>query len=189
MEIRTKAEFFEKWELGLLGNRTQLWRPGQWREAIAGSQHADGVGFRQLGTGGGGAWEKAPHTQVQATHDRWVAAGRNFRMDDGVPNDKTTMQGEVCRTWRGIEAFLCWNPPGVYGMEPMRRTMAAGKHRHVGGATLRALMDRYMDPSSQEDLFALLDLYPDATIEFACFAVDVGVMRNRNTIFWEVRNY
>lgn len=46
-----------------------------------------------------------------------------------------------------------------------------------------------MDPSSQQDLDDLLDLYPDATIEFTCYDIDLGVIPNRNTIFWEVRNY
>jgi hypothetical protein len=52
-----------------------------------------------------------------------------------------------------------------------------------------ALLDRFMDPNSRADLDALLDLYPDAAVEFSCFSVNVGIFPARNTIFWETRNY
>jgi len=50
-------------------------------------------------------------------------------------------------------------------------------------------LDRFMDPSSRDDLEQLFDLYPDATVEFTCYQMDLGTIPRRNTIFWEVRNY
>lgn len=71
----------------------------------------------------------------------------------------------------------------------MRATAAAGLFRSYSGSAVLALVDEFMDPASRTDLDALLELYPDATIEFACFPCAVGVIPSRNTIFWEVRNY
>ncbi len=46
-----------------------------------------------------------------------------------------------------------------------------------------------LDPSSRDDLEALLELYPDATVELTSYDVDVGVLPYRNTIVGEVRHY
>ncbi len=76
-----------------------------------------------------------------------------------------------------------------FGLPPMRITMAAGLHRHCGYLQTKVLLDRYMDPASRDDVDALLERYPDATIEFTCFTVNVGNIPGRNTMMWEVRNY
>lgn len=185
MQINSKREFYQLWESGALGNRTALFHT--LRAAMA--SRAPVIGFRMAERGGGGAWEKAPRVEVPSVHERWVAAGRRFIMDGSVPNDQTLVQGEVCRSLRGIESHIVAVIGGRPGLPPMRETMAVGLHKNYGPTQTRAIVERWMDPASQDDLWALLELYPDATVEFACFAVDVGVIPGRNTIFWEVRNY
>lgn len=179
MKINTKAEFYRLWKANTLGNRTQLWNDP--RDAF--DSGVPWVGFREVGKAGGGAWVKVPRSDIFRTALDWCDLGRNFIMDDGAPTCYT-LQGEVCRTYRGLEGYLC-GPTDL----PMRRAMAAGLFRSYSGSEVLVLLDRYMDPSSRDDLEALLDLYPDATIEFGCFAVDVGLFPGRNCIFWEVRNY
>lgn len=199
--ITSKRQFFELWEAGVLGNRTRLWR--SLNDALASGSPK--IGFREIrpaGSTGAGAWtlltqadhvpfvarESLRHSferRVTEMYHEWKAAGRNFIMDDSVPNDKSTMQGEVCRTYRGLQSFFAVGR----GLPPMRITMAQGLHRHRDGAETNVLLDRYMDPSSRDDLRDLLDLYPDAAVELTCFSVNVGNLPHRNTIFWEVRNY
>lgn len=196
MKIRSKREFFELWEAGVLGNRTRLWRDpleafewGRDHSSFRGLDVPQGhpeIGFRELrkpGTVGKGAWEKVPWHRVLETAERWRAEGRDFIMDDGAPDDKRTLTGEICRSWNGLGGVL-----GVVQM-PMREAMAKGLLLPRTGATILALLERYMDPSSRDDLWALLDLYPDAAVEFSCFTVNVGVFPHRNTIFWETRDY
>ena len=179
--IRNKAEFYRLWEAGVLGNRTNIWHdPARAHRECKNLE----IGFRQIGKAGGGKWEKVPRDEVFNCAARWSAEGRKFIMDDGAPDWCRTLQGEVCRTYRGLEGYL-----DTVGKLPMRPAMAAGHMRMCSGATIRALLDRFMDPSSQEDLAALLDLFPDATVEFSCFGIDVGVFLGRNTIFWETRDY
>ncbi|MCG3776219.1 MAG: hypothetical protein JW395_3071 [Nitrospira sp.] len=180
MIIRNKAEFFRLWEAGVLGNRTNLWHDPQ--EAY--DSGAPQIGFRQIGSAGGGAWERVDRKDVFECAGRWQKAGRIFIMDDGCPDEKRTLQGEVCRTERGMEGFL-----DVRSILPMRQAIAQGHMRHTTYAVTRALLVKFMDPSSRDDLDALLDLYPDASIEFTCFSVNVGVFPGRNTLFWETRNY
>jgi hypothetical protein len=194
MIIQSKRKFYELWEAGVLGNRTKIFHTLE--EAFA--DGAPKIGFREIGKTGGGAWilitmkdtdvhgDRALFEhRVKIVFDNWKMLGRTFIMDNAVPNDKSTMQGEICRTYRGLESFLAVGR----GLPPMRITMAQGLHQARGGAATNVLLDRYMDASSRDDLRDLLDLYPDSAIEFTCFSVNVGNLRARNTIFWEVRNY
>lgn len=180
MKIKNKAEFFRLWRAGELGNRTNIWDDPQ--EAYL--SKAPEIGFRQIGQAGGGAWEKVPREKVFETAQKWRDAGRTFIMDDGCPDWCRTLQGEVCRTYRGIEGFL-----DTVGQLPIRPAIAAGHMVARVGVEVLMLLDHYMDPSSRDDLDMLMDRYPDATVEFSCFGVNVGVFPNRNTIFWEVRDY
>ena len=179
MRVTSKAEFFRLWRLGVLGNRTNLWDHVE--DAI--KSGCTEIGFREIGKAGGGAWTKVPREQARSVAVDWTGLGRKFIMDDSVPNDKQTLIGEICRTIRGLEGYL-----GVTTL-PMRPAMKAGLLLPRTGATVLALLDRYMDPSSRDDLNDLMDLFPDSTIEFACYSVDVGCFPNRQTMFWEIRNY
>lgn len=180
MIVRNKAEFFRLWEAGVLGNRTNIWHAPQ----DAYDSRASQIGFRQVGSSGGGAWERVEREQVFECAERWCKAGRKFIMDDGCPDDKRTFQGEVVRTERGLEGFL-----DVKAVLPMRQAIAQGYMRHTTPAVTHALLAKFMDPSSRDDLDALLELYPDACVEFTCFSVNVGIFPGRNTLFWETRNY
>lgn len=214
MEIRSKRKFYELWRAGVLGNRTLLfdtvWEALEWRPRL------NRIGFREIGKprGAAGAWTLANREDAVAVYTEWKAAGRTFIMDGSVPNHRATLQGELVRTEAGLTGFLCerrristrdWleyareqcNPhvvaftedPCLAGLPPMRKTMAMGWHRHTSYLETRLLLDRYMDPSSRDDVDALLDLYPDAAIEFTAFSVNVGLFPGRNVVFWETRNY
>jgi hypothetical protein len=124
---------------------------------------------------------------ILETARQWTAAGRKFIMDSATyPADDSmiTLQGEVCRTYRGLEGTM-----GYCSGYSMRAAMAAGLLQPRSGSEVLALLDRWMDPSSQDDLRDLLDLYPEATVEFTCFTIDTGVIPGRNTLFWECRSY
>lgn len=166
----------------MLGNRTRLWRRP---EDAARASDAPEIGFRELGRAGGGKWERVAQSQTMETATQWMKEGRKFIMDDGVPSEHSVMQGEVCRTIRGLESFLAIS----HGLPPMRQSIAQGLHRPYGYVATKVILDQYMDPSSRDDLEMLLELYPDATIELACFDVEVGNIPHRRVIFWEVRDY
>lgn len=189
MQIRNKKKFFELWEEGVLGNRTLIFRTPEEAFAVKGIKQ---IGFREIGKAGGGAWTMVSHLpkkefeeEVRRTYLEWKNAGRNFIMDSSVPNEHSIMQGEICRTYNGLESFIAVG----HALPPMRMTMAAGLHKHRGYLETRLLLEQYMDPNSRDDLEALFEQYPEAAIEFTCFEVNTGVFPRRNTIFWEVRNY
>lgn len=172
---------------GVLGNRTRLWKdPFQCLED-AKQLGIKQIGFREVrpaGTVGAGKWERVDTEDLLITCIKWKEEGRNFLLDDGCPDDKRVLQGEVCRTYRGLEGFL-----DTISKLPMRPAMAAGHLLPRSPLETLSLIRQYMDPSSQEDLWALLELYPDAAVEFSTFSVNVGVFPHRNTLFWETRDY
>lgn len=180
MKITSKSEFFKLWKLNVLGNRTNLWD----NEIDAFDSGKPEIGFREIGKAGGGAWEKVPRDQVLDTAEYWRSQGRKFVMDDGCPDWCRTLQGEICRTHRGLEGFL-----DTTGKLPMRPAIAAGHMKSYSYVMVSYLLNKFMDPSSRDDIEMLLEMYPEATIEFSSFSIDVGVMSNRNTLLWEVRNY
>lgn len=181
MEIRSKAEFFRLWNSGALGYKLRTW--DTYLDLAASDSIPPVVGIRQIGAAGGGAFWVGPTTEVAAQCAEWHAAGRKFMICEAAPDENGTIQGEVCRGLRGLEGYL-----GLSGGLRMRDAMARGLLRHRSYVETLALLDSYMSPSSRDDLDALLDLYPDATVEFTCFGSH-NFDRGRNTIFWEVRNY
>ena len=181
MEIRTKAEFFDLWYRGVLGNRTRLTQDPD----IAWSWEVPEYGFRMAQRGGGGGMWRGVTRDIFWTEvhlwDSLHGLG-NYFIDDRVPDSHQTIQGEVCRTFRGLEGFI-----GASHF-PMRVAMSQGILKPRSPVETFVLLNSFMDPPSRDDLDALFDLFPDATIEFTCFDCPVGVLR-RNTIFWETRNY
>jgi hypothetical protein len=179
MRITSKAQFYDLWTKGVLGNRTRVWTNVE--DAL--KSRCPQIGFREVGRGGGGAWESGSRADARDTAARWTRLGRRFIMDDGAPSSHAILQGEVCRTFEGLQSYLAVG----HGIPPMRISMARGMHTHRGYLATKILLDEYMDPSSRDDLDSLLELYPDHTIEFTSFDIDVGNIPNRNTLIWETR--
>lgn len=180
-QINSKAEFYRLWHSGVLGNRPHVWRDV---ESAARSGHTR-FGIREIGKAGGGFF-RVVHSigEMKRICCMLAAQGRQFSLDGGVQNETVLLQGEICRTVRGLEGMMA-----VRSGTDIRAAFREGKFKPVQNLTALTLIREFMDPSSQDDVWDLLDMYPDHTIEFACFPGNVGVLPHRNTIIWEVRNY
>jgi len=186
MEIRHKRDFYALWRAGLIGNYIRTWESLD--EALASG--VPEIGFREVSRGGGW-WELAKREHARDVADRWESVGRRYILDEGIPNWKVTMQGELVRTHEGLRGFIALASRvayGHFGLPPMRISIANGMHENYTYAQTRALMTRFMDGTSRDMVDDLFELYPDAAIEFATFTCNVGVLRC-NTLIWEVRNY
>lgn len=180
MQIKTKTEFFDLWNKGALGFKLRTWDDPK----LAVASGVPLVGFRQLGISGGGKFEMCKGSEILAVASRWTAEGLRFMVCEAAPDEKGTIQGEVCRGLRGWEGFL---GPVVDGRR-MRDSIRDGHIRPRSAAETLVLLNTFLSPASRDDLDALLDLYPDATVELTAYG-DHDFERGRNTIFWEVRNY
>lgn len=185
MKIESKAEFFRLWNAGALGFKLRTWNDP--KEALASGVAI--VGLRQVGKAGGGRLDIVPiagsmgHERLAGVVREWTNAGMRFVICEAAPDEHGTLQGEICRTIHGWGGLM-----GVSNGLRMREAMAAGLLKPRGPAVSRFLVRHYMSPASLDDLDAILDLYPNATVEFTCYG-DHDFGRGRNTIFWEVRDY
>lgn len=185
-EIRSKQEFYRLWLAGCLGNRLRVWRTlEEWR---AEDRSGTPVTLRVAHPSGGGSYctyDLRPNAVDLAylnLRTYGIAADRIF-IHEGAPDHKQTIQGEVCRLADGWHGYI-----GRSGTR-MRYAMAAGHLRPVRGLAVKDALDRYMNENARDDLEAILDLYPDATVEFTCYSRELGILPRRNAVIWEVRNY
>lgn len=181
MRIGSKPEFFRLWNAGVLGFKLRTWDDP--KAALAEANRPPIVGLRQVGIAGGGRLTITPIDGLMGAVRQWTDDGLKFVICEAAPDEHGTLQGETCRTIRGWEGTM-----GLSNGLRMREAMAKGLLVPRSPAVTRFLLREYMSPASLDDLDAILDLYPDATVEFTCYGEhDFG--RGRNAIFWEVRDY
>lgn len=178
--ITSKRQFYRLWKNNLLGNRPIVFKS----VAEATTYKGPYVGIRQIGVAGGGAFEIVPPHMIMSIARKWTNLGREYVIDGAVPNHRCNLLGEVTQTFMGWEGYLAIRPE-----LPMRMAMAEKLLKPYRGLKVKLLLEHFMDESSWEDFQELLEIYPGHTIEFGCYDVQVGVLPNRNTIFWECRLY
>lgn len=101
-----------------------------------------------------------------------------------MPDHLLTIQGNLWVGIRGLEL--------EYSLEPgitHREAVSQPRMRSAAGLFAKGLLERFVDPASLEDLWGLLNDYPDAVIEFSAYRVPVGVLPHRRCVIWEVRQY
>jgi hypothetical protein len=182
MTIDSKAEFYKLWHAGVLGNKPRSWR------SLAEVDAAGYVGLltlRHTVVAGGKSVYGVPRSSVEATLEQLAADGvpaNHVTYNESAPDDQLLVQGEVMRGLRGLEMRYS-TTPGISMREAMKSP------REVAGVVARAILDLFLDANSLDDIDALFELYPDSVIEFGAYRHDVGCLPNRNTFFWEVRNF
>ena len=179
MKIKTKREFYRLWFAGALGNRPHVW--------------ADHQALHLALLRGELSYEKPiviRHTNSVAWPTRYdVPAGEALRtaphgatFNEALDESRILIQGEVMRGERGLEL--------TYSTTPKKMKVALSvAPMYVVGLSAKIVLDRFLSPSSRDDLEAIWDLFPDAVIEFGVYDKFVGDQPHRNTLIWEVRNY
>ena len=181
MIVKDKREAFALYHGGKFGNKLRTWDTVK---DFVYSRYVGLVTMRYKGHGGAWVAYNVPHDQVADTAKQWIREGADplrIVVNESAPDDRLTMQGEVVLVPQGLALF--------YSTEKTKMRIAMQNGIQVYHREANALMRRYCFPSSYDDLMDLLQMYPDAAIEFSCYAMAVGDCRGRNTVIWEVRNY
>lgn len=180
MKITTKQQFIDLYMQGVLGNKLKTWTDVN----KAYNEVKELVGFRELSVGAG-SFEVCNKNDILHVAIKWNKLGRKFYLNETDYNeDARTIQGEICYLYDGWHGFI-----GLCNGLRMRDMFAAGLAKPYRGLAVKAILNYYMDDNSLYDIEQLLELYPEATIEFTCYSTTIGILPNRNTIIWEVRNY
>lgn len=172
--IDSKAQFYRLYSAGVLGNRSHQWFS---LADFLSSGFTGEVGIRSLKAGGRCQYYVKSGEVAERLRQFWPSDGYNI--SPMMP--PTLLVGEIgCYP----DWFLYYSTNG----QQMRDALRAAP-QWAEGLKARVILKHYMDPHSWGDLQDLMDLYPDAAIEFGVYNQPVGILPHRNTIIWEVRNY
>lgn len=183
MKINSKTEMYALYEKGKFGNKLQTWTN------LNELMHSDYQGLVSMRYAG--KWNNTskvfgiPKSLAPEKSREWVKMGAdpNLIKFNETPDDtKLTVQGEVC----GSVNFLSLRYSHM--KDRMSVAMKNDSH-HAEGMLALAIIKQHMDENSYADFEVLREEYPDSIIEFSCYSINLGERPNRNTIFWEVRNY
>lgn len=185
MKVATKADSYKLYEEGRFGNKLRTW--GSLAE-ISGSGYAGRVVMRYKGRAGGARYPKlGVHlTQKEAALNllewrRLGAVETEVAYNEAAPDERLLLQGEVTLSTEHISLF--WSDEKT----TMRRALGKGKQWH--GLRALLLLKTKLYPSSWADMEALFERFPDSVIEFSAYSTEVGSIKGRNAVIWEVRDY
>ncbi|VVB82020.1 Uncharacterised protein [uncultured archaeon] len=187
--VNSKQEYYFLYENGLLGNRPLTWNS---IEEIAKSKWKGKICLR------GKTGIPRSKSRFNMTLEETVKyvkeleqegiSSEKLTFNQSMPDEHLTIQGEVTREGKlmgGKTDFIFLTYSTI--KEPMNRALEK-ETLHEQGINALVRIKENLDASSYENLLELFNMFPDAMVEFSSYEIGVGNL-NRNTIFWEVRNY
>jgi hypothetical protein len=170
---RNKREFYRRWLLGEFGNYPATWTTA---DDLRNSGYQGPLSVRSLTPAG----RMETGVSVQEALSRDWYGGVVFQQT--MPDQDLIIQGALGSDPAGLWLDFCLEPNINF-----RQAMA--KASQVQGLQTVMVLRSYVDPPSLDDLFELVERFPNAVIEFATFRRPVGVYPHRNTVIFEVREY
>jgi hypothetical protein len=189
LEIRTKQDFYNLYNRGLIGNMLRNWTPDQWLEFDRTGQYpVDLIAARPKEPASPYLrYDLVPHE----ARDYIVRISElkgwpldHWQFSERAPDHINTLQGEVIRSDRYMHLHYT-----LHSHKRMRYTLNdPAIARHACGLQAQMLLKQYMDGHSWDTLQYIWDRWPDAIVEFCCYEKPVGVLAT-NTLFWEARTH
>jgi hypothetical protein len=186
MKIVNKGQMHMLYQTGRFGNKLRSWNHMHHFTLQVPADTTDRFCLRYRGDNPG-RWSayNLSRDDVFVAAEKWRTEGANpllIAVNEVAPDDQLLIQGEIARSIRHYDLMYSTKPG-------LRMNEIRLDPSYASGRTAVALLKRYLDPASYDDLQLLLDTYEDAVVEFSTYAVDLGDIPRRNTVFWEVRNY
>ena len=183
-ELLNKEIGIRKFSEGAFGNKVKTYFS---LEELHADPHAPAaIGIRYRGSGGGKCQYDIPLEDIDTAWQQWIDEGysedRMFMNDSSNYDSHLLIQGEICTSHRGVELRYST-------IKKKMRLALAEKEEYTYGLKAKTLLRHFLDPSSYDTLFELLDVYEDHVIEFSTWDRGFGDIPSRNTIIWEVRKY
>lgn len=183
--ISSKTTAIHLFKNGMFGNKVKTY----WNlEALCKDPNPPRyLGIRYMGvTGANRCQYDIPLKDVKGTWNSWIKDGfeesRMFLNDSDNYDKSLLIQGEVSESERGIELRYST-------IKKKMRDALAEKEEYTYGIKAKFLLKNFLDPTSYDTIFELLNKYQSHVIEFSCWDKSIGDIPSRNTIIWEVRNY
>lgn len=179
MRIRNKRESSEMFGRGLFGNYCRQWSD---IDSVRASGY-DGLLVLRTRSGLGGGGRTVYNLTVdEASRILFDPSVNYFNEQMNHPSRRVVINGETCRTWRGLE--LRYNTVDL----PMRDALAHPGCLNVHGLSALETLRNLCCSRGFDCIMELLDEYDGHVVEFTAFDKAVGALKWR-TIIWEVRSY
>jgi hypothetical protein len=184
--ITTKKAMYRLLQAGLLGNTIPIYNSvDEWWDSDDLWRY-DNWGVRVLTPG-----DKRMRLNIPRG---WVLdyVKDNFPEDSGynispMIDQWSIFKGEVYEQYHTPPYGLCAYV-NFKGNMPWREALR-DYGQHFFGLEAKLQLQKYMDPSSYDDVRTLLEEYPDHVVEFSVCDRSVGIIPGRNSVIWEVRKY
>lgn len=178
----TKEEFYDFYYENPIINKLPMWK--NYSELLKDSYRGK-VGIRYSKGIGRKTRFNVEFENINNVLDEFEVEG--FNRDDvnfviAQPDDKILLLGELKLTERGL--YLMYSQV----KKPMKEALNT-QTKHAFGLTAKLLLEQYLLPQSYADINTLFELYPNSIIEFTAYSKNFGILPNRNTIIWEIRDY
>lgn len=181
--VNSKVEFYALYETGFFGNKAITWKnlseviESGWKGKIC-IRGRKGVprSFVKYNV----AVEEAKKIIEEFKSNGIKQSDLTF--NQLMPDDKLILQGEVTIGFNGIDLHY------TTIKKPMNIALKE-ESINISGLRARILLENTMCSESFESIIELLYMFPGNVIEFSVYSIGVGIIDNRNTIIWEVRNY
>lgn len=175
--VLTKTDFVRRYAAGEFGNCSPTW---QTVESFVGLRGKGLYHLRNREAGGQTFYNLGYYTCCQMWTD--MPDWKRWYVSEMAPTERTTLQGEVQQTERGLSLYYTQVP------KPMRDALKEDAHQ-VWGIITVTLLRQHLNSVSYDWLQVLLDRYPGHVVEFSAFSQEWGTIPGYNTTFWEVRLY
>lgn len=189
--IRTKAQMYAMLNAGSLGNTVpQFFSVASW-EASPDYPAFALWGIRSSIAGADKRCRlNVPTGQVAPLFNEWFPSGGGNISP--MIDMYAILRGEVIDTIHaprpGLNLFYVPPEAPIDQADPWRGSFR-NHGKQAAGAAARLVLEQYLWPSDLDDLYALVERYPEHTIEFSACWRKIGVMPNRRMCVWEVRKY
>ncbi len=187
--VENKRVFYALYEKGAFGNRALAWNTYEdflrrtWQGMVCiRAKSAMNRGMVRYNV------EPSDVEKVIREFESEGFSRHSLAYNQSMPDSDLTVQGEVRD---GLEGY---NLLFTTVKKPMNLALKE-QSIFVTGANANLVLQKALWPTSYEDLIELMKIYsnngsePSCVVEFSSYRVAVGNLPNRNTVFWEVRNY
>jgi hypothetical protein len=178
MEILNKKQFYDLYLSDQLGNHLRNWPT---YEEFASSGYKNRISIRSFNDQNKFCFYYIKKKDIIKTIKENKLKMEECVFNESAPDEKLILQGELTRDINGL--FFAYSEE----KKPMREVIPIFKI--IRGLSCKLLLESILLPNSYSDLMLILDKYPDHVIELGVYDVCLGIFKNQNIIFWEVRKY
>lgn len=182
-KIDSKKKSYLLYEGGFFGNKVLTWNSLQ---EIKESGWKNKICIRsRKGIARGKTKFDIPLEELDKNIKEMIEDGMKIEelfFNQSMPNESLTLQGEITLTEKGI--YLLY----TLIKKPMNLGLKE-QSLHAFGFKAKAILEHFLSPICLDEIYLLLNNFPESIIEFSTYSCPVGNLPNRNTVIWEVRNY